>query len=97
VILDPPSYGHGARGEVWQLAKHLPGLLADCAALTAGQREFLLLTCHTPGYGADRLPRMLDEAVGGDAPGRITASHLTLRTREGRELACGTLVRWERR
>ncbi len=96
VILDPPSYGHGARGEVWQLAKHLPGLLADCAALSAGQREFLLLTCHTPGYGADRLTRMLGEALG-DKAGKITPGRLSLRTRDGRELACGTLVRWERR
>ena len=27
VILDPPSYGHGAHGEVWRLAEHLPRLL----------------------------------------------------------------------
>ena len=32
VILDPPSYGHGPRGEVWRLSKHLPRLLALCAS-----------------------------------------------------------------
>jgi len=94
VILDPPSYGHGTRGEVWRLSQHLAGLLVDCAALSAGQREFLLLTCHTPGYGADRLARMLGEVIDG---GRITPGRLSLRTRDGRELACGTMVRWERR
>ena len=30
-VLDPPSYGHGARGEVWQLDRHLAELLAACA------------------------------------------------------------------
>ena len=35
VILDPPSYGHGAHGEVWRLAEDLPRLLALCAELTA--------------------------------------------------------------
>ena len=53
VILDPPSYGHGPRGEVWRLSKHLAGLLAMCGQLTAGRRRFMLLTCHTPGVGPD--------------------------------------------
>ena len=51
VILDPPSYGHGPRGEVWRLAKHLPRLLDLCAELTAAGRRLIVLTCHTPGYG----------------------------------------------
>ncbi len=50
VILDPPSYGHGARGEVWRLSKHLAPLVEMCGRLTAGQRQFILLTCHTPDY-----------------------------------------------
>ena len=37
VILDPPSYGHGPRGEVWRLSKHLPRLLALVRELTAGR------------------------------------------------------------
>ena len=37
VILDPPSYGHGPRGEVWRLSKHLPRLLSLCGELTAGR------------------------------------------------------------
>jgi len=73
VILDPPSYGHGAGGEVWRLAKHLGPLLAACAELTAGRRSFLLLTAHTPEFDAWRLAEMLREALGdtgdeGDSP-----------------------------
>ena len=59
VILDPPSYGHGARGEVWRLAKDLPLLLERCAELTCEARQFMLLTCHTPGFTDDRLPGWL--------------------------------------
>ena len=50
VILDPPSYGHGARGEVWRLSSHLPRLLELCRGLTAGRLQFILLTCHTPDF-----------------------------------------------
>ena len=61
VILDPPSFGHGRRGEVWRLSKHLPRLLAICGELTAGRLAFMLLTCHTPGYDAERLAEMMKE------------------------------------
>lgn len=97
VILDPPSYGHGARGEEWRLSKHLAGLLAACAELTAGRREFVLLTCHTPGYGAERLTRMLSDRFDAGDEGRITSGRLALRARDGRELPGGAIVRWERR
>ena len=57
VILDPPSYGHGAHGEVWRLSQHLPRLLELCGQLTAGRRRFMLLTCHTPDFEPARLAR----------------------------------------
>jgi 23S rRNA (cytosine1962-C5)-methyltransferase len=92
VILDPPSYGHGRRGEVWRLSKHLPRLLQMCAELTAGQRRFLLLTCHTPQFGPARLRRLVAETLG---EGRITGEHLMLRSSTGRALPSGVVVRWE--
>jgi 23S rRNA (cytosine1962-C5)-methyltransferase len=95
VILDPPSYGHGAHGEVWRVSKHLPRLLAYCRELTADRLHFLLLTCHTPGYNADQLVEMLDEA-GFSQSGSLEAKPLTIRTIEGRLLPCGVVVRWRR-
>ena len=57
VVLDPPSYGHGPQGEVWRLSKHLPRLLSLCGELTDGRPQFIVLTCHTPGYDAELLSR----------------------------------------
>jgi len=91
VILDPPSYGHGPRGEVWRLGKHLPKLLAMCGKLTAGHRRFLLLTCHTPQFGPDRLQQLAADTLPG---GRVTARPLTLRTGGKRHLPSGVAVRW---
>ncbi len=95
VILDPPSYGHGRRGEVWRLSKHLPRLLAMCAELTAGRRRFLLLTAHTPGFGPERLGDMLEQALAETDPGRVTAAEMTIPDAAGRELPSGVVVRWE--
>lgn len=91
VILDPPSYGHGRRGEVWRLSKHLSGLLAACAELSGGRPRFLLLTCHTPGFGPERLAEMTRAAFG--AAGAVTAEPLSLISASGRPLPAGAAVR----
>jgi 23S rRNA (cytosine1962-C5)-methyltransferase len=94
VILDPPSYGHGPRGEVWRLSKHLPRLLSLCGELTAGRLDFLLLTCHTPGYEPSTLGRMILDALGGQ--GLVTAGPLYLRSEANRELPSGMVAQWKR-
>lgn len=90
VILDPPSYGHGPKGEAWKLAEQLPDLLADCARLTADDRRFLLLTCHTPGFAPPALGRLLRQALG---DGAIETAELHLATFAGRRLPCGAMAR----
>lgn len=94
LVLDPPSYGHGPRGEVWRLSKHLPRLLQMCGELTAGQPEFILLTCHTPGYDARVLREMLSDYFVGAA--NVEDRNSTIRSVAGREMPAGVVVRWER-
>jgi 23S rRNA (cytosine1962-C5)-methyltransferase len=94
LILDPPSYGHGRRGEVWRLTKHLPYLLEMCGKLTAGQCRFVLLTCHTPGYDSARLADMLKENIPDTRAGTMTAKTLTIPSADGRELPNGSVVQW---
>ena len=60
VILDPPAYGHGPRGEPWKLEEHLPELLDLCFALTSARRAFVLLTCHSGEFAA---PRVLADSL----------------------------------
>jgi 23S rRNA (cytosine1962-C5)-methyltransferase len=91
VILDPPSYGHGPRGEVWRLSKHLPRLLSLCSELTSGRPKFMLLTCHTPGYDAPALRQMMLESFGGE--GNMESGALRIRSAAGRELPCGIFLR----
>ncbi len=93
VILDPPSYGHGPRGEVWRLSKHLPRLLGMCAELTGDCPQLLLLTCHTSGYNAKVLQEMIEEHFG-SLPGRMETGQLSLRSVDGRQLPSGVFVRY---
>jgi 23S rRNA (cytosine1962-C5)-methyltransferase len=63
IVLDPPTYGHGAGGSTsWRLDEGLADLLAACANLLADD-GFLLLTAHTEGFGPGRLAAMLAAAT----------------------------------
>ena len=64
IVLDPPSYGHGTKGEVWQLEQHLPELLDGCARLLSDKGAFVLLTCHTPDWPGEELSNLLRGTVG---------------------------------
>jgi 23S rRNA (cytosine1962-C5)-methyltransferase len=52
IILDPPSFGRGSRGEVFQIEEDLIPLLQGCRAILAPQEAsgFLVVSCHTPGW-----------------------------------------------
>jgi 23S rRNA (cytosine1962-C5)-methyltransferase len=95
VILDPPSYGHGPRGQAWKLQQDLAALLAACGELLHDGGSFVLLSCHAPGLGPAELCQMLSDA--GHVPrGAIDARELSLQTRDGRQLPSGVAARWSK-
>lgn len=89
VILDPPSYGHGSKGEVWRIGKHLPLLMGTLNELLAEAPKLALLTCHSPGYEDLALKRMIGEAFPNVSPPQIEAGALTIQDRNGRHLPSG--------
>lgn len=93
IILDPPSYGHGPDGQAWKMAQHLPSLLSACAELSRDRLSFVLLTCHSPGYGPLQLEQQLEKAFGSSALARVESKQLALTTREGRSLPSGVVAR----
>jgi len=96
IILDPPSYGHGPRGESFQLERHIVGLLEAAFSLLDWERGFFLMTCHTPGYGTQKLTRLFHDL----RPelwqrGQMTVRMMTIPSRNGQVLPSGMLVRWD--
>ncbi len=94
VILDPPSYGHGPHNEVWRLPDDLPRLLSRCRELTADRLAFMLLTCHTPGFEAEPLVELLDDAGFPASRAHVEAMPLSIRSIDGRSLPSGVVVRY---
>jgi len=94
LVLDPPSYGHGPKAESWKIERHLPPLLVACRDVLAERPAFILLTCHSPGFGPAELEALLADTVFGSCQGGVVATQLALSTDDGRRLACGTAARW---
>ncbi|MDO5565179.1 MAG: class I SAM-dependent methyltransferase, partial [Planctomycetia bacterium] len=62
IVLDPPTYGHGAKGEVWRFARNMPGLLAGCFATLEKESSLILLSCHVPQCTCQDLANLLEQA-----------------------------------
>lgn len=93
ILLDPPHYGRGPKGEKWQLETGLVPLLEVSARLLAEQ-SFLVLSSYAVGYTALSLWNCLAEL----GPGTLEAGELVL-VEEGaspRRLPCGLCARWSR-
>jgi 23S rRNA (cytosine1962-C5)-methyltransferase len=95
VVLDPPSWGHGPKGQAFSIDRDLVPLLAEVARLldparAAGRPGLVLLTCHSPRWHQRRLRDTLAEAV--SLP-RCDSGRLTCTDAAGRDLALGDYAR----
>ncbi len=89
VVLDPPSFGRGAKGEVFKIEEELPALLELCARLLSETPSFVLLSCHTPGYTPLVLENLLRDVL---PPGQFARGEMVL---EGaRPVPSGSFCRW---
>lgn len=77
IILDPPSFGRGAKGEVFKIDTHLPEMVSLCKSVLNEKPSFLILTCHTPGYTPMILKNILVQTMN-ENKGVIETSELTL-------------------
>jgi|JI10StandDraft_1071094.scaffolds.fasta_scaffold14565_6 23S rRNA (cytosine1962-C5)-methyltransferase len=59
LLLDPPSFGRGAQGQVFKIERDLPLLLDLCKQVLKPNPSFVLLTCHTPGLTPQVLASLL--------------------------------------
>jgi 23S rRNA (cytosine1962-C5)-methyltransferase len=82
LILDPPSFGRGPKGEVFKLEPDLQPLLEECLKLLSERARFVLLSCHTPGITGAGLANLLT-GLCGERGGRVLCGELLLVGEEG--------------
>lgn len=94
-VLDPPSWGHGPRGERFAIDRDLVPLLHDVAALLADGPGPLLVTCHSPAWHHHRLQDALAAACAAAslAPGHVESGRLACTDESGRPLTLGNFAR----
>lgn len=94
IILDPPKFGRGPRGELWQLDRSLPDLLDLCSRLLSDQALFMVLTTYPVRLADLRLyapVRALHAARGGE----LTIGTLAIAEQSaGRTLPAALFARW---
>lgn len=62
IILDPPAFGRGAKGEVWKIEEHLPRLLAALKKLLSHKKgSFFLLNSYAAGYSPESLKQAVED------------------------------------
>jgi len=95
IILDPPKFGRGPKGETWRIEEGLPGLIADCRRLLDDNSRFLFLTVYAVRMSSLALAGLLAEHFGG-LPGRIEHGDLAVREEGdgGRLLPTAIFARW---
>lgn len=96
IILDPPKFGRGPKGETWRLEEGLAPLLADCRQLLDGGSRFLFLTVYAVRLSSLALGELVKEMLG-DLPGRISHGELAVREQGdgARWLPTAIFARWQ--
>ena len=94
IVLDPPKFGRGPQGQVWELFESLPELLENCRALLSPQPLFVILTAYAIRASALSAYYALQEMTAG-MPGEIETGELALVERSaGRLLSTAIYARW---
>jgi len=93
IILDPPSFGRGPKGEVFKIENDLLPLLEACQALLANDALFVLYSCHTPGFTPITLENQLLGMLT-NRSGNLESGEMVVIEQGGRPLPSGTYARW---
>ncbi len=95
ILLDPPKFGRGPKGEVWEVFDMLPTLLAACRTILTPRPLFIVITAYAIRASALSLYYAVEEMMAG-AAGRTTAGELTtIEQSAGRALSLAIFARWE--
>ena len=95
IIMDPPSFGRGPKGQTWEIRRDLDPLLEQCVTLLDRLPLFVMVNFHTTGLSPADVKLLLDKHITRAFGGRVRSRQMTLTSLSGKALPCGVTVTWE--
>ena len=96
IIMDPPSYGRGTNGEVWQFENNIYDLVELCTKVLSENPLFFLINSYTTGISSTVLANILNLTVGKAFEGKVESGEIGLPMENSKlVLPCGIYGRWE--
>ncbi len=96
IIMDPPSYGRGTNGEVWQFEENIADLVNLCIKILTDKPLFLLINSYTTGISSVVLKNILQIETRRIHGGKISSGEIGLPMKNSNlVLPCGIFGRWE--
>ena len=97
IIMDPPSYGRGANGEVWQFENNIYDLVKLCMEVLSDNPLFFLINSYTTGISSSVLENILKINMNKKYKGTFSSGEIGLPMSDSKIiLPCGIYGRWER-
>ena len=99
IIMEPPSYGRGPKGEIWKIEEKIFPLVQLCTKVLADKPLFFLINSYTTGLQPAVLSYMLNLELKSRFGGTVEADEIGLpvRGKQGLVLPCGASGRWSRK
>lgn len=91
IILDPPTFGRGAKNELFKIEEQIIPLLEMCREVLSDKPLFILFSCHTPGFTPQALTNLLKDTTQG-LPGTIDSGEMLLQNEL--PIPSGSFARW---
>ncbi len=96
IVMDPPSYGRGANGEVWDIEKDLYDLVELCMDILSDNPLFFIINSYTTGLSKEVFTNILKMTMGKRYQGKIYSEEIGLSiTNNDLVLPCGIYSRYE--
>ena len=95
IIMDPPSYGRGPKGEIWKIEEKIHPFIQLCTQVLSEQPLFVLVNSYTTGLAPAVLTYMLASELEPKYGGYVESQEIGLPVeRTGLVLPCGAAGRW---
>lgn len=94
IILDPPAFGRGAKGEAWKLVDNLSDFITAVLQLLNPKEHFFVLNTYSPKLNLIQLKELLKNTK--RFPQHFESGNLGLKDQNNRDLPLGNLVRFYR-